>query len=143
MIMKRLLFFFALATVLSSCGDTIVEEYYTTENTNIKVVNLTAPASSWTPHLDENGLNLYYSCSFEMPEITPAFYETGTIQTYYMMDGAQQALPYVRHFETELDRWTRTVDFEYSYGSLTVFVTNSDFAVDAPGRMDFRAVLMW
>lgn len=140
--MKRLLFIFALATVLTSCGDTIVEEY-TTENYNIKVVNLTAPASSWAAHIDGNGLNRYYSCTFDMPEITPAFYELGTIQTYYMMDGAQQALPYVRHFETDLDRWTRTVDFEYKVGLLTVFVTNSDFAVDPPVGMDFRVVMMW
>lgn len=140
--MKRLLLFFALATLLTSCGDTIVQEY-TTENYNIKVINLTARQSDWIPYVDVNGLNRYYSCSFDMPEFTPAFYENGTVQTYYMMNGAQQALPYVRHFETDLNRWTRTVDFEYAAGSMTLFVTNSDFAIDPPVGMDFRVVMMW
>lgn len=135
--MKRLILFFALATMLASCSFTTVE------NTNIKVINLTARAADWVPHVDNNGLNRYYSCSFDMPEITPSFYELGSVQTYYMMNGAQQALPYVRHYETLAARWTKTVDFEYSAGSLTVFVTNSDFAIDPPLGMDFRVVLQW
>src|SRR5659263_385501 len=103
--MKRLILFFALTTMLASCGDTIVEEY-TTENYHINVINLSARAADWVPHLDNAGLNLYYSCSFDMPEFTPAFYEAGVVHTYYMLDGAQQALPYVRHYETSLARWT-------------------------------------
>jgi len=78
-----------------------------------------------------------------MPEFTPAFYSMGNVQTYYMMNGAQQALPYVRHYETNATRWTRTVDFEYAVGSMTIFVTNSDFLIDPPVGMDFRVVMTW
>jgi len=134
--MKRLIPFFALAILLASCT------FNTVEN-NIKVINLTARASDWTPHVDDYGQNLYYSCTFDMPEFTPGFYELGTVQTYNMLNGAQQALPYVRHFETNLARWTRTIDFEYAVGSMTIFVTNSDFAVDEPDGMEFRVVMQW
>lgn len=78
-----------------------------------------------------------------MPEITPSFYAQGSIQAYYVMNGAQQMLPYVRHYEDGLVMWTRTVDFEYSVGSIRIFVTNSDFAIDPPLGMDFRVVMMW
>lgn len=140
--MKRLILFFALAAMLTSCGDTLVTEYVT-EDYHIQKINLTTGPNDWVPSVDENGRNLFYSCTFDMPEFTPAFYEAGVVHTYYMMNGAQQALPYVRHYETNLTRWTRTVDFEYAIGSMTVFVTNSDFAVDPPVGMDFRVVMMW
>lgn len=135
--MKRLILFFALATMLASCSLNSVQD------NSIQVINLTARAVDWTSHVDDNDLNLYYSCTFPMPEITANFYDHGSVQTFYMMTGAQQALPYVRHYETNLSKWTRTVDFEYAVGSMTIFVTNSDFAVDPPDGMDFRVVMMW
>jgi len=140
--MKRLILFFALAAMLTSCGDTLVTEYVT-EDYHIQKINLTTGPNDWVASVDENGRNLYYSCTFDMPEFTSTFYEAGVVHAYYMMNGAQQALPYVRHYETNLAQWTRTVDFEYGIGKMTVFVTNSDFAVDPPVGMDFRVVMMW
>jgi len=134
--MKRLILFFTLATMFASCTLNSVDS-------NIKVINLTARAADWVPHVDGNGLNLYYSCTFDMPEFTSTFYDKGNVQTYYMMNGAQQALPYVRHYETNAAQWTRTVDFEYAVGSMTIFVTNSDFLIDPPVGMDFRVVMTW
>jgi hypothetical protein len=59
------------------------------------------------------------------------------------MNGAQQVMPYVRHYETSTNRWTQTIDYEYSVGSMTVFVTNSNFLYSLPVGMDFRVVMQW
>jgi len=137
--MKRLLLFFAVATMLASC--TLND----TKDTN--VVNLTVRAADWVRHTDIDGLNLYYSYTFDMPEITHDVFANGSVQTYYVIYNAQnvpyvqEVLPYVRHFENNKGAlWTRTVDCEYSVGSMTIFVTNSDFLDEIPPLMDFRVV---
>jgi len=130
--MKRLLLFFALVTMLVSC---------TVDTTS--VVNLTAQEQDWVINSDIPNFNpLYYSRTFSMPEITPNVYSQGSVQTYIVLDGAQETLPYVLHYKDGDALWTRTVDCQYSVGSITIFVTNSDFVVDPPKAMDFRVVVM-
>jgi len=140
--MKRLLLFFAVATMLASCTFNDVND--------TKVVNLTVQSGDWVKHTDVDGLNLYYSYTFNMPEITPNIFANGSVQTYFVIYDtqnapfAQQVLPYVRHYEnTNGDLWTRTVDCEYSAGSITFYVTNSDFFDETPPLMDFRVVMQW
>lgn len=128
------------ATLLASCTINNVPE--------AKVVTLSIGPNQWTPHMDVDGYNLFYSRTISMPEITPNIYTYGSVLTYYVMYNdlnvqvAQQVLPYVRHYENSNGaRWTRTVDFEYSIGSLTIIVTNSDFLNEVPPQMDFRVVI--
>jgi hypothetical protein len=142
--MKRLLFLFALTTMLVSCGDTVVEKY-TTEDYHIQTINLTARAQDWiinsAPNID---IPLYYACTFAMPEINNLVFEQGLVQAYIVFDGVQQVLPFVQHNKNaDGVMWTRTIDYRYAVGDLTIFVTNSDFIVDPPEAMNFRAVIMW
>ena len=39
--------------------------------------------------------------------------------------------------------WTRTIDYEYYNGGMTIYVTDSDFAGDVPGPIAFRVMMSW
>lgn len=134
--MKRFLLLFSVIALMTSC--TIVN------NDTTDVVTLTVRSQDWVVNLDPvNAIPRYYSYTFSMPEITNQLYESGAVQTYALFDGAQQVLPYVQHYEdVNLNMWTRTIDFRYAPGELTVFVTISDFANFPPESMNFRVVLI-
>lgn len=135
--MKKIYLFIAIAFVFMSCKQSNAPE-------NMKVVNLTANSTDWVANTDNDGLNRYYSAHFSMPEITSFVYANGSVEGYFVDNGVQESLPYVRHFQDAAGAlWTRTVDFDYSVGGINVFVTNSDFAVDPPATMNFRIVLIW
>ena len=114
------------------------------DETRIKTVNLVVDQLDWVENTDADGKNRYYSCSFSMPEITSNVYEYGSVQTYVTFENAQQAMPYVRHYE-DINGvlWTRTVDYDYAVGNIAIYVTNSDFIKDLPEKMTFRVVMMW
>jgi len=135
--MKKLFFLFAITILFVSCQ----EDYY---ETKWEVVNLEVRSAQWTLDSDDDGLNKYFYSTFDMPEITPKVYDLGNVQVYYEADGIQQVLPYVRHYEnSEGALWTRTVDYSFASGSLTIYVTNSDFFLETPPDMNFRVVIMW
>ena len=135
--MKKIYLFIALAFFLTSCDNSSAPE-------NMKVINLATNSNEWVENVDGSGLNRYYSCHFSMPEITSFIYSSGSVQGYFVDNGVQNSLPYVRHFENATGNlWTRTIDFDYSVGGLNVYVTNSDFVVDPPAAMNFRIVLIW
>jgi hypothetical protein len=135
--MKKIFILFALALLFFSCNND-------NNDTNWKVINLEVSSSDWTVSTDANGLNRYYYCYFDMPEISDAIFNYGTVLAYYTLDNTQQILPYVRHYENAQGAlWTRTVDFDYSPGGINFYVTNSDFYDEVPPTMNFRVVLMW
>ncbi len=135
--MKKVLILLIFPFLAISCRDF-------GDKTQIQTINLRVNQSDWIESTDNDGRNRYYSCSFFMPEITPAVYEYGSVQAYVTFDNTQQVMPYVRHYEDiNGNRWTRTVDYDYSEGNLIVYVTNSDFIRDLPETMTFRVVLMW
>mgnify|MGYP007068264329 CR=1 FL=1 len=134
--MKRLFLFLTIATLMASCT---IEDH-----SNVKTVSLSVAPNNWTRYSGDGGLNSYYSCAFNMPEITPYVYASGQVLVYADLDGALAPLPYVRHFEQSNGyTWTKTIDYEYSEGTITVFVTRSDFIQEAPGTMYFKAVISW
>ena len=135
--MKKAYLFIVIAAIFTSCQQSNGPQ-------SMKVINLAAKSSDWIETIDSNGLNRYYSCHFSMPEITSFVYNNGTVVSYYEFTSAQLVLPYVQHNQdTSGHLWTRTIDYDYSVGGINVRVTNSDFAVDPPGAMSFRVVLMW
>ncbi len=138
--LKTNLLLVVFAFMLASCGDNI-----TNVNTNWKIVDLEVKSTDWIENVDAYGKNRYYSCHFNMPEITSFIFNSGTVNTFIKFVNVQQPLPYVQHLENSDSsmRWTRTVDYEYLVGGLNVFVTNSNFVRDTPVTMHFRVVLMW
>jgi len=110
----------------------------------MKVINLNVRPQEWVPQTDVNGKNLRYYRTFAMPEITPSFYDQGMVQVYVYNNGGQQILPYVQPYENLAGaQWTRTINYDYAAGDLTVYVTSSDFYNEIPEEMNFRVVLLW
>ena len=135
--MKKILLFLFIATLTISCDDDSID-------LQSKFVNIVVKQNDWVVNTDADGLNKFYSCKLDMPEISSLIFNSGSLFTYVVLDNAQQVLPYVRHYENKNgDIWTRTVDCDYSVKNMTIYVTNSDFADDIPGTMNFRVVLMW
>lgn len=138
--MKRLLFFFSLVSLMTSCT------FIGTDTT--QVIKLYALPQDWYIKMDpSNNIPLYYSRTFTMPEITTSVLEQGMVQAYVVFDGGvQQVLPYVQHFQQTQNlnvwNWTRTIDYRISVNELTVFVTNSDFVSDTPPAMNFKVVII-
>jgi hypothetical protein len=143
--MKKILFLFLIALSVISCQGPVGPEGPQGYGTNWKIINLVANSSDWVENVDAAGLNRYYSAHFSMPEINSNVFNNGTVLSYIMINNStQQNLPYVRHFQNAAGAfWTQTIDYDYSVGSLNVYVTNSDFVSDPPVTMNFRVVLMW
>jgi len=143
--MKKIFLLLAISIFITSCIGEGPEGIQGPPGpgTNWKIVTLKATNSGWKGSTDIDKLNLRYSCHFDMPEITPFVYSSGSVVTYLTKSNSQQILPYVQHYESSVDRWTTTIDYEYSVGGLDVYVTNSDFALDPPGTMDFRVVITY
>jgi alanine racemase len=136
--MKKTFLLLVIAMFIVSCNDS-------SKDIQMKNVDLVANSGDWVANVDKDGLNLFYSCHFSMPEITQGVYDNGLVTAYIVLDNptAQEVLPFVRHFQNKAGSlWTQTIDFDYVKGGINVYVTNSDFAVDPPAKMTFRVVVM-
>lgn len=141
--MKKFALSSLLIVLMVSC--TINEDE---PDTYWKVVTISVDADDWVRYTDNLGLNQFYACEVDMPEITSFVYNSGLIQTYYVESTPnrfQESLPYVRHYENaQLIKWTTTIDCAYSTGSMTFYITHSDFVNVPPDKaMTFRVVIMW
>lgn len=130
-----------ISLMLYSCDTTVFER----ETTYWTFIDLNAKPGDWQEYVDNDGNNRYYSCSYNVPEINNEIYNYGAVLCYVELNGAQQIMPYVRHYEDRSGaQWTRTVDYEYTRGELNIFFTNSDFIEDPPDEeMNFRLVLIY
>jgi len=146
--MKKVLLSIFLLVLLGSC----TKEYYYYPDTpstdgvvnGWKIIQLSVRTSDWRSSVDDDGLNLYYYADFSIPEITNNIYLNGLVQCYRDYGGRQTLLPSVLHIEdTDGDRWTQTVDYEYYPGGISIYVTCSDFYPLTPEAMDFVLHIIW
>jgi hypothetical protein len=134
--MKKALIPLLLLPLLISCE--------INQSSSLEVTIEHVNSSDWIAGVDNDGNNLFYYYNIPAPQITQFAYDQGIVNAFCILGESQQMLPYVRHFEdTNLYNWTRTVDFEYTPGLITVYVTRSDFATVRPPAMDFRIVVQW
>lgn len=139
--MRHIYLLFTLSVLLLSACETVS---YPEDLTTKQVFQFTVLSSDWVPITDQAGFNLYYRCRFDLDGITSYMINNGAVMGYIELSGAQQALPYTRHFENSNgDKWSRTIDFDYSQNDIHFYVTNNDFAVDPPETMYFRVVYIW
>ena len=137
--MKKTLFILMIAMFTLSCEDE-------PEQLQWKIIDLAVTQNDWVYNLDDDNLNGFFSCHFDMPEITPFVYNSGTVVTYTVLGNFQQPLPYSHNYENAAGNlWTQTVDYSFSKGGLDIYVTNSDFFYNEnePESMKFRVVLMY
>lgn len=99
----------------------------------------------WTECCDAEGLNRYYKADVSVYHLSGEVTRAGQVSCYMYVDNDVQApLPSVRHYENnEGQMWTRTIDYDYYCGGMTIYVTDSDFAGGVPGPMAFRVMLSW
>lgn len=139
--MRRIYLLFIISVLLFSACETVT---YPEDLTTKQVFSFQVRSSDWVPETDEAGLNLYYRCRFNLDGITSYMFNDGAVMGYIELNGAQQALPYIRHFENSNgEKWSRTIDFDYSQNDIHFYVTNNDFAIDPPETMYFRVVFIW
>lgn len=139
--MRRIYLLFAISVLLFSACETVS---YPEDLTTKQVFTFQVRAADWVPITDQDGLNLYYQCRFNLDGISSYIINNGAVMGYIELNGAQQALPYTRHYENNKGNfWTRTVDFDYSQNDVHFYVTNSDFVADPPETMYFRVVFIW
>ncbi|MBP3203377.1 MAG: hypothetical protein J6M31_07230 [Bacteroidales bacterium] len=141
--------YFLLAAALGALGLTAcTKEYYTQEVTNIQGTLLQSADFSinkW--YLDEE-YGLYYAV-LNVPQITQTVLDKGTVQvvTKYE-DNTWTPLPIVRANSVEAEDggdylFSTYIDYEWTVGKVTIFVTATDFYTgDAPETMYFRVNIL-
>lgn len=99
----------------------------------------------WTACCDADGLNGYYKADVRIYDLNYKILRSGQVSCYmYVNADTQTPLPCVRHYENYRGQmWTRTIDYEYYNGGMTIYVTDSDFAGDVPGPISFRVMMSW
>lgn len=131
-----LLLFALMAFVFSSCGE-YTQTYYDQE-----VIQLDLTADRWTKHSSET-MPVYYSASFDVPELTSYNFRTAVVSCELVYTDSRQPLPVTTHHMNGLgEMWTRTVDFQYGLGYVSIYVTSSDFYDEVPEKMYFRLSIL-
>lgn len=134
---------FAAATIFSACEGPMGPPGKD-GTVNWDIIPFTVRANQWIEQTDNNGLNRYYYCYINVPEITSFIATQGLVLCYLVYGDVQVVLPSVRHYENQSGQlWTQTIDFDVEAGDVIVYVTNSDFASDPPPTMDFSLRLIW
>jgi len=137
--MKKILLLFVIALLIVSCDDK-------SKDIQMTNVDLIAKSSDWVANVDNVGVVGYYSVHFDMPEITSGVFNNGMVTAYIVIDNnptVQEPLPYIRHYQNlNGTLWTQTIDFDYSSGGITIYVTNSNFVDNPPSTMNFRIVIL-
>ena len=135
--MKKIFFLLLITFAIVSCQDSSKDIQY-------KSIDLSVASSNWIENVDATGLNRYYTCHFNMPEITSSVFNSGSVVGYIVLNNptAQQNLPYVQQQNTSGAPWAQTIDFDYSEGGINIYVTNSNSASNPPTAMNFRVVIM-
>lgn len=115
----------------------------------LNVLNAPFTADDWTL---VKGDEPYFECQKDFPELESGMVEYGIVTPYLVWTGNDgkeylQNLPAVRHHASFNDEtqetfyYTQTIDCEFAAGTITFFVTNSDFYVkELPENMKFKVV---
>ncbi len=149
----RNLFLLLSAAGLLACSCTkeyVTKQYY--EETIVQGMDMTMidydiSDSNWTLR------DGYYEAILDVPEITSEIVEKGLVQVsrLYMDNGSKiwTPLPAMRVSVTTADDgsdffFTTYTDFEWSLGTVNVFVTTTDlYTGDTPGDISLRVIISY
>lgn len=144
--MRTLILVLAAGLLLTGCT-----KQYITQGTEMFYLDYDVRSGDWYfceygNYSDEG----YYTISLGVPDITRDIVKYGNVQVsrYYPQDEVWTPLPAMR-VDTILDSdgseifFTTYTDFEWSKGTVNIFVTASDlYAGDVPGDMTFRVYII-
>lgn len=120
------------------------------QGTNWAVFDVPIRSSDWQRVGGVDALNSFFQFQVRDSRINNFIYNDGLVTAYLEFNGRfQTPLPYVQHYG-EVDNlgnehlWTETIDYEYTPGQITFFLTPSDFLTGyTPGSYVVRVVLLW
>ncbi|MCD8044214.1 MAG: hypothetical protein LUH10_14270 [Tannerellaceae bacterium] len=110
------------------------------------------PANKWVLTYDSDGLNPRYEYTEKISQLTDWVYDESVFAAYIIHNyntsyETQSPLPYVLAAETVYPgnlfyEWIEIIDCNFEIGSVTFYLTYSDFDVSySPGDRAFRVVL--
>ncbi|WP_320052287.1 hypothetical protein [uncultured Acetobacteroides sp.] len=101
--------------------------------------------NKWTLSGNVDGNGSYYYADLAIPELTSFIANKGNVFVYkFTNDNVQAPLPYVTHKAEGNALWTETYDFDFTPGSIRVYVQYSDFKTSiVPPSSRFRVVMNW
>lgn len=105
----------------------------------------TVEQNDWEAVKDSN--EPYFRCVFNFKELEASIIDHGMLTVYRMLDDDYYAtLPITKpHKDTNNDGdiyYTQLIDYEFAPGSISFYITNSDFYMDTkPDAMDFKVVV--
>ncbi len=147
--MKRKLLwaFAALLSVgaLTSCEDdshTLRDEM--SEDIDWYSKKITVKSDDWVLHSNRDNDNIYYYADIKVSELTGSICKGGIICCYLYEDNAQTQLPCTRYYQdSDQNYWSKTIDYDFYKGGITIYVTDSEFYDENPGDMEFRLAFIY
>lgn len=111
----------------------------------------TIKSTDWILDGNSNDLGSYYYTDIILNDLNDEIYQWGTVIAYIeATPGAKIGMPYITHkgFTDETGKtslWTETYDFDYTSGSIRIYLTYSDFVTEIKPSQDltFHVVMMW
>lgn len=101
--------------------------------------------NQWTLSGSVNGVNSFYYADLAIPQLSNFVATKGNVFVYKFTDNNVQApLPFVTHKAEGAALWTETYDFDFTPGSIRLYVQYSDFKTSiVPPSSKFRVVMNW
>ena len=144
-----ILLFFALL----SCEGPMGPEGPAGAGMNWDVKEYTVQSSQWVLNgAVENQPNSFYFYEIIDPDLSEFIAEEGNVFVYLFTSQTstgswvQTPLPYILHKSNDdgTERWTETYDYDFTTGSIVIYVTYNDFFTETrPPSCTFRVVKNW
>ncbi|MGV8094530.1 MAG: hypothetical protein AB2L24_21970 [Mangrovibacterium sp.] len=142
--MKKLILFLFTAVLAASCEGPAGPMGPPGEGANWEVTDFNI--TSW----DRDAQGGFFFKHYTFHQLDDFIYNDGIVIAYIEFNGAYQTpLPYTRYREEviggEAYRWSELIDFEYTVGEITFYLTPSDFdtVAETPAPARIRVVLLW
>ena len=134
-----------MAFTVTSCSD----DTPSFNETQWEVVNITVPSGDWVWN-DIDGVDGFYSATYNLPEMSDFIFTDGAALGYYYFDSrSKTALPYVKSYYDNAAQlyYTETYSCDFQVGSpskVTFYLEMSDLqGFDNPPSANFQIVLIW
>ncbi|WP_102407441.1 hypothetical protein [Parabacteroides bouchesdurhonensis] len=148
MMKKNLLLLFMMLLAFTACEGPAGPPGQNGTGMTWFVKTYTIRENDWKLYSDPDGRNSFYKCEVRVNDLSNDIYLDGNVFAYWIQnpgrnDEVQTPLPYTIPLENTYDeRWSEIINFDFMPGSITFYVTYSDFATSvAPGEAQFRVVM--
>lgn len=134
------LMFVGLAT---SCDDDDSLRDETSDDVTWHTKKITVKAKDWELYSNRDN-DIYYFADIDVSELTSAVCKGGIVCCYLYEGDAQTQMPCTRYYQdSDQNYWSKTIDYDFYKGGITIYVTDSEFYDENPGDMEFRLAFIY